>query len=101
MEEKTRAQRRKDRAHKIRRRKELFLNEFYKFGLRDVDLPEGKLANGHKVSERLTGGRSVKTNTRKSHSRYRHKGGYGPANKYSPHDKRQLLKSNEREDRIE
>ena len=101
MEEKTRAQRRKDRAYKIRRRKELLLNEFCRFPLYEIDFPDGKLANGHEVSASLTGGRSVKTNTRKSHSRYRCKGGYGPANKYSPHDKRQLLKADECEDKIE
>lgn len=101
MEEKTRAQRRRDRAHKIKRRKEMLLNEFCRFPLYEINFPDGKLANGHEVSASLTGGRSVKTNTRKSHSSYRFKGGYGPANKYSPHDKRQLLKANKDEEQNE
>lgn len=35
-------------------------------------------------------GRAVKTNRRKGHTTYRHKGAYGPANNYSRHDKQQV-----------
>lgn len=35
-------------------------------------------------------GCALKTKTRKGHASYRHKGAYGPAKRYSRHDKRQI-----------
>lgn len=38
----------------------------------------------------ITKGVSVKTKTKKGHSSYRHKGGYGKSLNYSKHDKNQI-----------
>ena len=38
----------------------------------------------------MSRGTSTKTNTRKGHSNYRRKGGFGSANNYAPKDARQL-----------
>lgn len=40
----------------------------------------------------INGGSSVKTNTRKGHAGYRHKGDYGKANNYKKHDQQQIDK---------
>lgn len=85
---KTETQRRHDRNVKIKRRRKL-LNLLRKRCDREVC--DGKLSNGSEVSAVITMGRSRKTNTRKAHdSGYRFKGGFGEANKYSPHDARQM-----------
>ena len=57
-----------------------------------IDEPEFKsdvLAKGHN-GLLGRGGTAVKTNTRKGHASYRHKGAYGPADNYSKHDKQQV-----------
>ena len=52
------------------------------------DKKEGLLHKGN--SGYLTDGRKVKTNRRKGHSAYRHKGAYGVGMYYSRHDRTQL-----------
>lgn len=49
---------------------------------------DGYLAKGH--SGCLSLGKNTKTNTRKGHASYRHKGAYGEANKYTKHDQQQI-----------
>lgn len=52
--------------------------------------PVGKFAKGH-YGFLGHGGTNTKTNTRKGHASYRHKGAYGRAVQYKPHDKRQVI----------
>lgn len=52
------------------------------------DKKEGLLHKGN--SGYLSDGRHIKTNARKGHSAYRHKGSYGKANFYSHHDQIQI-----------
>lgn len=54
----------------------------------DTPKLRGQLSNGN--NGYLSGGRNVKTNTRKGHASYRHKGAYGPENNYSVHDGTQV-----------
>ena len=56
----------------------------------DTDYCYSKLANNNEMNAIMSRGTSTKTNTRKSHSNYRCKGGFGPANNYAPRDARQL-----------
>ena len=49
-----------------------------------------KLANNNEMNAIMSRGTSTKTNTRKGHSNYRRKGGFGSANNYAPKDARQL-----------
>lgn len=88
-----RAERRKRTFHIIKRRKEKlknwnFWNDDRKSTLEETE--DGYFENNSIMNEYGGAGRSIKTNTRKSHASYRHKGGYGPANKYSAHDQRQI-----------
>lgn len=62
--------------------------------LDDPNFEPGTLAKGHN-GYCGKAGTAVKTNTRKRHASYRHKGAYGPANNYSRHDKQQV------EDRVQ
>ena len=93
MPERNRGYLRKQRLRNIERRKKLIsqrelMYHGYKT-LNDPDFIEGMLHKGH--SGRLgMGGTAVKTNTRKGHASYRHKGAYGPADNYSRHDKQQV-----------
>ena len=93
MPERNRGYLRKQRLRNIERRKKLIsqrelMYHGYKT-LNDPDFKEGMLHKGH--SGRLgMGGTAVKTNTRKGHASYRHKGAYGPADNYSRHDKQQV-----------
>ena len=57
--------------------------------LNDPNFKEGTLAKGHN-GYCGNAGKAVKTNRRKGHTSYRHKGAYGPANNYSRHDKQQV-----------
>lgn len=90
MPERNRGYLRKQRLRNIERRKKLIsqrelMYHGYKT-LNDPDFKDGILHKGH--SGRLgMGGTAVKTNTRKGHASYRHKGAYGPADNYSRHDK--------------
>ena len=83
---------RKQRLRNIERRKNL-ISECeavrYLKTLEDPDFKEGTLHKGHNGHLGM-GGKAVKTNTRKGHSTYRHKGAYGPADNYSRHDKQQV-----------
>ena len=93
MPERNRGYLRKQRLLNIERRKKLIsqrelMYHGYKT-LNDPDFKEGMLHKGH--SGRLgMGGTAVKTNTRKGHASYRHKGAYGQADNYSRHDKQQV-----------
>ena len=93
MPERNRGYLRKQRLRNIERRKKLIsqrelMYHGYKT-LNDPDFKEGMLHKGH--SGRLgMGGTAVKTNTRKGHASYRHKGAYGPVDNYSRHDKQQV-----------
>ena len=91
---KTIPQRRHDRLTHIKRRRKMIAGTWY---TEQKHIADGKLANGHEVSAALTQGHSRKTNTRKSHSDYRSKGGFGEANKYTPHDKRQMQSTTDEE----
>ena len=88
---KDRGKRRKDTFKKIRQRVELLTN-FTPSWCDSVQLPKHlhMLANNNEVNAFVGAGVKTKTNTRKSSASYRHKGGYGKANKYTPHDQRQL-----------
>ena len=84
---KTRADRRNNREKKIKQRSNLLAA--FELWL-DKDQDYNKLANNNEMNAVISKGKRAKTNTRKSHSNYRHKGGYGPANNYVPKDARQL-----------
>jgi len=56
----------------------------------DKDYCYSKLANNNEMNAIMSKGTSTKTNTRKGHSNYRRKGGFGPANNYAPRDARQI-----------
>lgn len=84
---------RKQRLRNIERRKNLISEHeavhYLNKTLEDPDFKVGTLHKGHNGHLGM-GGRAVKTNTRKGHSTYRHKGAYGPANNYKKHDRRQI-----------
>lgn len=83
-----RSERRRRRTKKIKQRSNLMkaLNRW----LDKDEFYYGKLANNNEMNAVMSRGISKKTNTRKSHSNYRHKGGYGSANSYSPRDAKQI-----------
>ena len=86
--------RRKNRIKKIKQRKNKILNANSWFSEDEIKTPY--LANGSEVGAYLTGGTSVKTNTRKGHSSYRAKlGAYGVANNYSVRDRTSINNINE------
>ena len=88
----TRADRRNTRKKKIKQRSNLLgALEWWL----DKDYCYSKLANNNEMNAIMSRGTSTKTNTRKSHSNYRHKGGFGPANNYAPKDTRQLNDMND------
>lgn len=84
----TKAERRLNRNKKIKRRSNLL--EALTWWLDKDEFYYGKLSNNNEMNAFMGKSRRAKTNTRKSHSNYRHKGGYGPANNYSPRDARQI-----------
>ena len=84
----TKAERRLNRSKKIKQRSTLL--ETFAWWLDKDNYDYGKLANNNEMNAFMGKSRRAKTNTRKSHSNYRHKGGYGPANNYSPRDTRQM-----------
>ena len=88
---KDRGKRRKDTFKKIRQRVELLTNLTPSWA-DEIYLPKHRnmLANNNEVNALVGAGVKTKTNTRKASASYRHKGGYGKANKYTPHDQRQL-----------
>lgn len=88
MPERNRGYLRKQRLRNIERRKKLIsqrelMYHGYKT-LNDPDFKEGMLHKGHSGRFGM-GGTAVKTNTRKGHASYRHKGAYGQADNYSRH----------------
>ena len=86
----TRAERRNRRKKKIKHRSNLLFALNHWLDKDSFYYNYGKLANNNEMNALTNRGKSVKTNTRKGHSNYRHKGGYGPANNYSPRDTRQI-----------
>ena len=86
--------RRKNRIKKIKQRKNKILNANSWFSEDEIKTPY--LANSSEVGAYITGGTSVKTNTRKGHSSYRAKlGAYGVANNYSVRDQTSINNINE------
>ena len=86
--------RRKNRIKKIKQRKNKILNANSWFSEDEIKTPY--LANSSEVGAYITGGTSVKTNTRKGHSSYRAKlGAYGVANNYSVRDQTSINSINE------
>lgn len=86
--------RRKNRIKKIKQRKNKVLNANPWLSEDKIRTPY--LANSGEVGAYITGGTSVKTNTRKGHSSYRAKlGAYGVANNYSVRDKTSINSINE------
>ena len=86
--------RRKNRIKKIKQRKNKVLNANPWLSEDKIRTPY--LANSGEVGAYITGGTSVKTNTRKGHSSYRAKlGAYGVANNYSVRDKTSINNINE------
>ena len=92
-----RAERRERNKNIIKKRKkllkELNINDYWDLFDDDI-LCEGKLKNNNMMNK-YSGNPHKKTNTRKSCASYRHHGGYGSANKYSPHDLRQIEREND------
>ena len=85
---------REQRLRSIEKRRRLIKNQKYsgRYLGEWIDEPEfksGILSKGHN-GLLGRGGTAVKTNTRKGHASYRHKGAYGPTNNYSRHDKQQV-----------
>lgn len=86
--------RRKNRIKKIKQRKNKVLNANPQLSEDKIRTPY--LANSGEVGAYITGGTSVKTNTRKGHSSYRAKlGAYGVANNYSVRDQTSINSINE------
>jgi hypothetical protein len=110
--ERDRAYLRKQRRRKIKQRKEMIKNTENDFFKEHYVVPymEDSENKNHKTDLHLDsvygdkdgylskshhgmlgmGGRARKTNTRKGHASYRHKGSYGKADEYSPHDQKQI-----------
>ena len=84
----TRAERRVNHKRKIKQRSNLL--KAFDWWLDKDEFYYGKLSNNNEMNAIMSQGRSKKTNTRKSHSNYRHKGGYGSATTYSPRDAKQV-----------
>ena len=85
----------KDNSRLIRRKNRIkILNANSWFSEDEIKTPY--LANSSEVGAYITGGTSVKTNTRKGHSSYRAKlGAYGVANNYSVRDQTSINNINE------
>ena len=88
-----RSERRRRRTKKIKQRSNLM--KALNMWLDKDEFYYGKLSNNNEMNAVMSRGKSVKTNTRKSHSNYRHRGGYGPANNYNPRDARQIEDMND------
>lgn len=82
------------RLGKIKERKRMskemtgYFNPFGIIEAVDEEHKDGYLAKGH--NGYLSLGHKKKTNTRKGHASYRHKGAYGKADNYTKHDKKQI-----------
>jgi hypothetical protein len=88
-----------NRAERRRRTKEIInkRKEKIKYLSYSEEIEEGYLKNNNIMNKYGSGGTSTKTNTRKGHASYRHKGAYGKANNYSAHDQRQIDKEKDYE----
>lgn len=85
-----RSERRRRRKRKIKQRINLAtaINQF--FGIKP-DLGEpGYFSNNNEMNKWGSAGRRKKTKIKNGHASYRHKGDYGKAIEYSPHDLRQV-----------
>lgn len=94
MPERNRGYLRAQRLKSIKKRRRLIKDQKYSgwyLGewINEPEFKSGTLAKGHN-GWLGRGGTEVKTNTRKGHASYRHKGAYGPADNYSRHDKQQV-----------
>lgn len=90
-----RAERRKRTENIINKRKEKikFFNHTWSIrgnALEEGDICEGQLRNNNEMNKFSHGGTAKKTKTKHSHASYRHKGGYGKAKQYKPHDQKQI-----------
>ena len=83
------------RNNNIKRRKSLLESLVYQFA--DKNIPDGKLSNNNIVNQLVNAGKNKKTNTRKSKTGFRFKGGYGGDMKCSAHDQRQIADMDEQE----
>lgn len=86
---------REQRLRSIEKRRRLIKNQKYSGAylgewINEPEFKSGILSKGHN-GWLGRGGTAVKTNTRKGHASYRHKGAYGPVNNYSRHDKQQVV----------
>lgn len=92
---------RKQRIKSIKKRRRLIKNQKYDgtyYG-KWIDEPEfksGILSKGHN-GWLGRAGTAEKTNTRKGHASYRHKGAYGPGDNYKRHDKQQVIDCKQQE----
>ena len=92
---------RKQRIKSIKKRRRLIKDQKYtgSYCGECIDEPEfesGTLAKGHN-GWLGNGGKAEKTNTRKGHASYRHKGAYGPGDNYKRHDKQQVIDCKQQE----
>ena len=90
-----RAERRRRTRNIIKKRKEkikyfnpVFMN--IEDAITNGTICEGQLRNNNDMNRLGGGGVSRKTKAKHSHSTYRHKGAYGKAIQYKPHDQRQI-----------
>lgn len=95
MPERNRGYLREQRLKSIKKRRRLIKDQKKYSGwylgecIDELEFKSGILAKGHN-GWLGRGGTAVKTNTRKGHASYRHKGAYGLADNYSKHDKQQV-----------
>lgn len=84
------AENRKNKWKKIRERKKKYQDYFgpqgYIYGEVEEKIPNGVFANNHILNH----GGHTKTRTKNAYASYRHKGGYGKAEKWCSHDRRQI-----------
>ena len=91
-----------DRAERRRRTKEIINKrkekiKYLSYLKNAEEIEEGYLKNNNIMNKYGSAGTAIKTNTRKGHASYRHKGAYGKANNYSAHDQRQIDKEKDYE----
>lgn len=84
-----RAERRRRTREIIKKRKEK-LKYIAPYSEKAQEIEEGYLKNNNEMNKYGSSGKAIKTNTRKGHASYRHKGAYGSANNYSAHDQKQI-----------
>lgn len=100
----TRGERRKRRKRKIRQRMNLAtdINRYPGDANVTADLREsGRFANNNEMNRWGKRGTAKKTKAKHGHASYRHKGAYGKAVDYSPHDLRQVQDMDQQEGGLE